>query len=142
ERLNTKLVSVIKRILSSTEKSWTRSGRGGDDLGLEVTGGDTVPPSLWYERRRSVLTDLEPQWSEWVKPRLTGTWFARYFAHFLEAPAAAAVRGAALSWLADAERNREHTDSDLDEATGELLVVVYAQEAELISGAGAPAEAA
>ena len=142
ERLNTKLVSVIKRILSSTEKSWTRSGRGGDDLALKVTGVDTVHHSLWSEQRQSVLTDLEPQWSEWVKPRLTGTWFARYFAHFLEAPAAAAVRGAALSWLADAERNREHTDSDLDEATGELLVVVYAQEAELIAGAGAPAEEA
>lgn len=77
-----------------------------------------------------------------MKPRLNGTWFARYFAQFLEAPAAAAVRAQALSWLADAERNREHTDSDLDEATAELLVVVYAQEAELISGAGASAEAA
>lgn len=142
ERLNIKLVSVIRRILSFTEKSWTRSGRGGDDLALKVTGVDTVHRSLWSEQRQWVLADLEPQWSKWVKPRLTGTWFARYFAHFLEAPAAAAIRGEALSWLAEAERNREHIDSDLDEATGELLVVVYAQEAELIAGAGAPAEAA
>lgn len=142
ERLNTKLVSVIKQILCFTEKHWSRSGRGGDDLALRVAGVDTVHRSLWSEVRQSVLIDLEPQWSEWVKPRLTGTWFARYFAHFLEAPAAAAVRAQALSWLADAERNREHTDSDLDEAIAELLVVVYAREAELISGAGAPAEAA
>lgn len=142
ERLNIKLVSVVKRILGFTEKNWTRTGRGGDDLALKVTGVDTVHRSLWSEQRQSVLTALEPQWSEWMKPRLTGTWFARYFVHFLEAPAAAAVRGAALGWLADAERNREHIDSDLDEATAELLVVVYAQEAGLISGAGASAEAA
>jgi len=141
ERLNTKLVSVVKRILDFTTKNWTRTGRGGDDLALKVAGIDTVNRSLWSEQCRSVLTALEPQWSEWVMPRLTGTWFARYFAHFLETPAATAVRAQALSWLADAERNRKHTDSDLDEATAELLVVVYAQEAELISGAGAPAEA-
>lgn len=142
ERLNTKLVSVVKRILDFTEKNWTRTGRGGDGLALKVAGVDTVHRSLWSEQRRSVLTALEPHWSEWVKPRLNGTWFARYFAHFLEVPAAAAIRAQALSWLADAERNREHIDSDLDEATAELLVVVYAQEAELISGAGVPAEAA
>jgi len=142
ERLNTKLVSVVKRILDFTEKNWTRTGRGGHDLALKVAGVDTVHRSLWSEQRQSVLSALEPQWSEWVKPRLTGTWFARYFAHFLEAPAAAAVRPQALGWLAHAERNRVHTDSDLDEATAEFLVKVYAQEAELISGAGAPAEAA
>jgi hypothetical protein len=142
ERLNTKLVSVVKRILDFTEKNWTGTGRGGDGLALKVAGVDTVHHSLWSEQRQSVLTALEPQWSEWVKPRLTGTWFARYFARFLEAPAAAAVRAEALGWLADAERNREHIDSDLDEATAELLVRVYAQEAELISGAGVPAEAA
>jgi hypothetical protein len=142
ERLNTKLVSVVKRIFDCTSKNWTRTGRGGDDLALRVAGVDAVHHSLWSGQRQSVLTALEPQWSEWVKPRLTGTWFARYFAHFLEAPAAAAVRAEALSWLADAERNREHTDSDLDEATAELLVVVYAREAEMIAGIGAPAEAA
>jgi hypothetical protein len=49
---------------------------------------------------------------------------------------------AGADWLADAERSRERTDSDLDEAIAELSVVVYAQEAELNSGAGAPAEAA
>lgn len=141
-RLNTKLVSVVKRILDCTSKNWTRTGRGGDDLALRLAGVDTVHHSLWSEQRQSVLTALKPQWSEWVKPRLTGTWFARYFANFLEAPAAAAVRAQALSWLAEAERNRERTDSDLDEAIAELLVVVYAQEAELIFGAGVPAEAA
>lgn|GEM_PF-2588770 len=142
ERLNSKLVSVVKRILDFTEKNWTGTGRGGDGLALKVAGVDTVHHSLWSEQSQSVLTALEPHWSEWVKPRLTGTWFARYFAHFLEAPAAAAVRAEALGWLADAERNREHIDSDLDEATAELLVSVYAQEAELIAGAGVPAEAA
>lgn len=141
ERLNPKLVSVVKRILDCTSKNWSRTGRGGDDLALKLVGVDTLHRSLWSEQRQSVLTALEPQWSEWVEPRLTGTWFARYLAHFLEAPAATAVRAQALTWLADAERNREYTDSDLDEATAELLVVIYAQEAELISGVGAPAEA-
>jgi hypothetical protein len=140
--LNTRLVSVVKRILCLAEKSWTRSGRGGDGLALRVAGIDTVHRSLWSGERRSVLAELEPQWGEWVKPRLAGTWFARYFAHFLEAPAAAVVRGEALTWLADAERNREYTDGDLDEATAELLVVVYAREAELISGPGVAAKAA
>jgi hypothetical protein len=142
ERLNNKLVSVIKRSLDFAEKNWSRSGRGGVDLGLRVAGVDLLHRSLWTEERQSVLIGLEPAWSEWVKPRLVGTWFARYFAHFLEAPAAAVVRGEALTWLADAERNREYTDGDLDEATAELLVVVYAQEAELISGLGAAAKAA
>ncbi len=133
---------MIKRILDFAEKHWSRSGRGGVDLGLRVAGIDILHRSLWTEERQSVLTDLEPAWSEWVKPRLVGTWFARYFAHFLEAPAAVAVRAEGLSWLADAERNREYTDGDLDEATAELLVVVYAQEAELISGPGTAAKAA
>jgi hypothetical protein len=142
ERLNNKLVSVIKRILDFAEKHWSRSGRGGVDLGLRVAGVDILHRSLWTEERQSVLTGLEPAWSEWIKPRLVGTWFARYFAHFLEAPAAVAVRAEGLSWLADAERNREYTDGDLDEAIAELLVVVYAQEAELISGPGTAAKAA
>jgi hypothetical protein len=142
DRLNAKLVSVIKPILVFAEKHWSSSGRGGVDLGLRVAGVDVLQRSLWTEERQSVLTELEPEWSEWVKPRLTGTWFARYFAHFLGAPAAAVVRGEALTWLADAERNREYTDGDLDEATAELLLVVYAQEAELISGRGVAAKAA
>lgn len=136
-----RLVTTVKELLAYSEDRW-RDQRGRRRVERELAGLDFPLHTLWSEERAGLLADLQPEWGEWVRKRIGSAYFARHLAQFLRVSAASVIWADALPWLAEAERDRKSRDADLDDATAELLFAIYAREEKLVTGAGAPAEAA
>jgi hypothetical protein len=132
--------ALVKEMLSFVSEADTWQGRRGEvDLALAIVGLDRWGHGRMQERHKDLLSELLPQWADWVRPRLRDAWFARRVVRFLEEPAAEPVRRDALGWLADRERSASGADSDLDHATAELLLSISVKEPELLRGTGEPA---
>jgi hypothetical protein len=136
-----RLVAAVKGLLAYTEDEW-KERRGRRRVDRELGGLDYGVHDLWSKNRADLLADLQPEWGEWARKRVGNAYFARHLADFLQTPAASVIWADAIPWLAEAERDREGRDEDLDGATAELLLAIYARDEKLVTGAGASAGAA
>jgi len=116
-------------------ESWQTRGRGG--LQMAVIGLNRWGSSV-TEIDAELIEVLQPQWAEWVRPRIRGSWFARSIVRFLQAPAARPVLGDALEWLADRERSDARADADLDSDIAELLLKLHVRDPEFLRGGERP----
>jgi hypothetical protein len=140
ERWPTQFSELVKEMLAFAKDADTwQGGRGSVDVALAVVGLDRWGHSRMQERHAGLVEELLPEWSEWVRARLRGSWFARHAVHFFKEAAASPARRDGITWLAERERSAAAPDSGLDEAVSELLLSVYTKEPELLRG---PDEAA
>lgn len=123
-------------VYATQAESWQTRGSG--DLQKAVIGLNRWGSSV-AEVDAELVEALQPQWAEWVRPRMRGSWFARGIVRFLQSPAAGPVLGDALGWLADRERSDAQADSDLDSETVDLLVKLHSRDAQFLRGSDGPA---
>jgi hypothetical protein len=123
----TEFPSMVKAILvyAAEAESWQTSGS--TDLQVAVIGLNRWGSSI-AQLDAELVEALQPEWADWVRPRMRGSWFARMIVRFLKSPAAGPVLGDALGWLADRERSDARTDPDLDADIADLLLKLHVRD--------------
>ena len=136
DRWPTTFPDLVKEMLVFASGADTWRGQYGDsDIDLAIVGLDRWGYSGMQERHGELMSELQPEWAEWIRPRLIGSWFAQHVAQFLGQSAAVLLRRDGLEWLAERERSPAVGDSGLDEAVAELLLRVWLVEPVLLRGA-------
>ncbi len=122
-------------VYATLAESWQTRNSG--DLQVAVIGLNRWGSSV-AEVDAELVEALQPQWAEWVRPRMRGSWFARSIVRFLKSPAAGPVLGDALGWLADRERSDAQADADLDSELVDLLVKLHSRDPQFLRRSDGP----
>jgi len=128
---------LIKEMLAfaASAPNW-QSGHHIADLSLVIVGLDRWTSGPVHERHARLIEELQPEWGEWVKPILQGSWSARRAVYFFGEPGADRIYEQALSWLAERERDAARTDEELDQALAEMLLKLYGRHPSLFRAEG------
>jgi hypothetical protein len=130
---------LIKQMLAFAKdaQNW-RSDHGSVELRLAIVGLGRWNVGPIQARHAWLVEELQPEWGEWVKPLLRGSWSARSAVYLFGEPGGARIHEQALEWLA--ERERFPSDAELDQALAEMLVKLHARHDALFRGPGPAAE--
>lgn len=128
--------AVVKEMIvfAAEAESWSKPH---SEIAAALVGLDSYGFDLIHTRHPALVTELLPEWADWVRPRLGSSRYARAFARFLRGVGADPVRADGLGWLADREREGRGPDADVDNAIAELLVAASIREPVLLRSAGA-----
>ena len=123
--------SLIKEMMAfaASQESWR--GFHTDELELALLCLHRFGHPRMDDRHRSLLSDLQPEWSELAAARMRSPYSARPIVDFLARHVATDLTETGLGWLAAREHEGLPTDDDLDNESAELLVNLFARDPQI-----------